>query len=57
MDMTREMIVTSHIISDEDGSLKVKQLDEFADSKAYLDLSKAIAEAKANQQRSRLFAA
>ena len=55
--MTREMIVTSHIISDEDGSLKVKQLDEFADSKAYLDLSKAIAEAKANQQRSGLFAA
>ena len=46
------MILISHIVTDEDGSLKVKQLDEFTDSKGYLDSSKAIAEAKANLQRS-----
>ena len=52
MEVAREMILISHIVTNEDGSLKVKQLDEFTDSKAYLDSSKAIAEAKANLQRS-----
>lgn len=50
--MTREMILTAHIVTDEDGSLKIKQLDEFTDSKTYLDFFKAVAEAKANNENS-----
>ena len=34
-----------HIGPDEDGSLKIKQIDDFRDSKVYLELSKAMGEA------------
>lgn len=47
--MSREMILTAQIVADEDGSLKFKQLDEFTDSKAYLDFFQAIASAMRKQ--------
>jgi hypothetical protein len=55
--MTREMILISYIVTDEDGSLKVKQLDEFTDSKANLDFFKDVAEAKAIREHSASYAA
>ena len=50
--MIRETIAITHLIHDEDGSLKVIQFDEFADSKAYLDFYKAVAAAKAGKETS-----
>jgi hypothetical protein len=50
VDTDREMILIAHIVTDEDGSVKFKQIEEFTDSKAYLDFFKAIAEAKANRE-------
>lgn len=47
VDMNRETIFISHIVADEDGSLKIKHLEGFTDSKAYLDSTQAIAAAKA----------
>lgn len=44
--MNREMIFIADIVTDEDGSLKCKQLEEFTDSKAYLEFFKAIEAAK-----------
>ena len=38
------------MITDEDGSLKIKQGEEFTDSKAYLDAIKAVAVARAKGQ-------
>ena len=48
MDIDRESIYISTLVIDEDGSLKIKQNEEFTDSKVYLDMFKAAAEAKAN---------
>ena len=42
VESTRESILIVHIVSDEDGSLKIKQVEEFTDSKAELDLVQAI---------------
>jgi hypothetical protein len=50
MEIDREMLAIAHIVTDEDGSLKIKDLENFIDSKAYLDFSKAAAAAKANLQ-------
>ena len=51
--MNRELIFIVHIVTDEDGSLlKIKQVEEFTDSKAYLDFFKAVAEAKAQMEHS-----
>ena len=50
--MNREMIWIGHIVTDEDGSLKLKQIEEFTDSKAYLNFFKAVAEAKAQRNNS-----
>jgi len=47
-EMNREMMLIAHIVTNEDGSPKIKQLEEFTDSKAYLDFFKAVAEANAN---------
>lgn len=52
IEMVRESIFTLHIVTDEDGSLKIKQLDEFTDSKTNLDFFKAVAEAKAEREHS-----
>ena len=39
-----------NIVADEDGILKMKQIEAFEDSKTYLEFSKAIAEVQANRQ-------
>ena len=49
VESTRESILIVHIITDEDGSLKIKQVEEFTDSKAELDLVQAIAAAGAKK--------
>ena len=50
VDGTRESILIAHIVSDEGGRLKVKQMEEFTDSKTELDLVQAIAAAGAKKQ-------
>ena len=45
----RESIIIVDIVTDEDGSLKIKQYEEFTDSKAELDFAQAIAEARAKK--------
>jgi hypothetical protein len=47
---TRESIIIVHIVSDEDGSLKIKEHEEFTDSKAELDFVQVIAAAMAKRQ-------
>ena len=44
---TRESVCVLHLVTDEDGSLKAKLLEEFTDSKAELDFAQAVAAAKA----------
>ena len=44
--MYREMIVTSHIVADEDGTLKIGRIEEFVDSKSYLEFAQGVAAAK-----------
>lgn len=48
VDADRESIYIISLVTDEDGNLKIKRFEEFTDSKAYIDLFKAAAEAKAN---------
>ena len=50
VEMNRESIFIAHIATDEDGSLKVKQIEDFTDSKAYLDFVHAFAAEKAKKQ-------
>lgn len=50
VDLDREMILVAQVVTDEDGSLKIKESEEFTDSKAYLDFFKATAAAKADEQ-------
>ena len=50
VDVIRESIFIKHIVTDEDGSLKIKQGEEFVDSKAYLDTIQAFAAANAKGQ-------
>ena len=50
VEMNRESIIIMHIVSDEDGSLKIKEHEEFTDSKAELDFVQAIAAATAKRQ-------
>jgi len=47
--MIRESIFIAHIVTDEDGNLKIKQIEEFTDSKSLLDFMQAVAAAKANK--------
>jgi hypothetical protein len=42
VEMNHESIYIAHIITDEDGSLKVKQLEEFTDSKVEYDFVQAM---------------
>lgn len=37
-------------MTDEDGSLKIKQIEEFTDSKAHLDFVQAVMAARAKKQ-------
>jgi len=48
--MNRESIFIGHIVTDEDGNLKIRHIEEFTDSKAHLDFNQAIAAAKAKKQ-------
>jgi hypothetical protein len=50
VERTRESTFIIQIVSDEDGSLKIKQIEEFTDSKAELDLVQAIAAARVKKQ-------
>ena len=50
VERNRETILVLHIVSDEDGNLKIKHAEEFTDSKAELDFARAVAAAKAEQQ-------
>ena len=50
VEMIRESIFIGHIVADEDGNLKIKQMEEFTDSKAYLaGITQAIAAAKSKK--------
>jgi hypothetical protein len=42
VDWNREAISIIHIVTDEDGSLKIKLLEEFVDSKSQLDFTRAL---------------
>jgi hypothetical protein len=45
-EMNRESICIAHIVTDEDGSLKIKTLEEFTDSKTEHEFFQAIAAAR-----------
>jgi hypothetical protein len=49
VETNRESIFITHIVTDEDGSLKINKLEEFTDSKAELDFVEAIAAAGAKK--------
>jgi len=49
VDVTRESIYIAQIIVDEDGSLKIKQMEEFTDSKSHLDMVQAVKAATSNK--------
>ena len=49
LDTKCEAIYIVHFVTDDDGSLKVKQVDEFNDSKLYPAFHKALAEASARK--------
>ena len=53
MDTTHEVMFIMHIAADDDGSLKVKKVEDFRDSKVYLEIREAmtaeIAAAQANK--------
>lgn len=50
VEVDRESIYITHIVTDEDGNLKINMFEEFTDSQVYLDLFKAATEAKAKGQ-------
>ena len=47
IDTKCEAIYITHFVTDDDGSLKIKQIDEFTDSNVYQGIHKALAEANA----------
>ena len=47
--MIREAILIVHIATDEDGSLKIMQIEDFIDSKSHLDFIQAVAAVKAKK--------
>ena len=47
--MIREAILIVHIATGEDGSLKIKQIEDFIDSKSHLDFIQAVAAVKAKK--------
>ena len=50
MDTTNEVMFIMHIAADDDGSLKVKKVEDFRDSKVYLEIREAITAAIAAAQ-------
>ena len=51
--MKGEGIFIVHIVAEEDGSLKIKQIDDFRDSKVYLELIKSMGPVIAAAQASK----
>ena len=49
VDWTFESIIIFHIVSDEDGSLKIKTVERFFDSKTSIDIRKAFEAAGADK--------
>jgi hypothetical protein len=49
VELNRESIFIGDIVIDEDGSLKIKQIQQFTDSKDQLEFTQAIAAAKAKK--------
>jgi hypothetical protein len=47
--LTHESLFIVHIVTDEDGSLKVKKVEDFFDSKVYLEFKQGMAAAMAAQ--------
>jgi len=43
----RESIIIAQIVTDDDGSLKIKQIEDFTDSKSHFDTIEKIMAAKA----------
>jgi hypothetical protein len=50
VEMNRELISIAYIISDENGSLKIKRIEEFTDSRAELDCVQALAATRTEKQ-------
>jgi hypothetical protein len=50
VERVRETIFIGHIVTDEDGSLKFKRVEEFPDSKAELDFAQAVTAAGAKER-------
>ena len=48
-DQSRESIMIIQVVTDEDGSLKIGRLEEFTDSKVYLENLQAVSVAKASK--------
>lgn len=51
VDLDREQIQIVTFVTDDDGILKMKDVEAFIDSKGHLDFVKAVVEAKANRQQ------
>ncbi|KAF9780782.1 hypothetical protein BJ322DRAFT_1081658 [Thelephora terrestris] len=49
LDASHEAITIAHIVTDEDGTLKIKTLEDFVDSKSHLDFMQALVAASANK--------
>ena len=49
IESSRESIFILHLVTDEDGSLKVNKSEEFTDSKAHLELTAAFSAAVAKK--------
>lgn len=52
VDVDRESIYITYLVTDEDGNLKILKFEEFTDSQAYFDMFQAVTEAKAKEQNS-----
>jgi hypothetical protein len=50
VEKTHEIIYIAHIVTDVDGSLKIKKVEEFFDSKAYLEFMQSVGSAMAASQ-------
>ena len=51
VECTRESILTVRFTTDEDGSLRIKQFEDFTDSKTELDFHQAMAGAMAGAKK------
>ena len=51
LETTYEAVVTAHIVTDEGGSLKIKKIEEFVDSKTLIETIKAYEAAGVGQKK------